>query len=203
MKIALIGATGFIGSRILDEALRRGHQVTAITRNPEKVPARGGVTAQRGDVFDEAGLARLLAGHDVVISAVHFLQSDAAKLLGAVRQSSVQRYLVVGGAGSLRIGPGQDLVDSPHFPPQYKDEASKGRDFLNLLRGETGLDWTFLSPAALIEPGARTGKFRLGKDDLVTDAAGESRISAEDYAVALLDEVEQPRHIRQRFTLAY
>jgi putative NADH-flavin reductase len=203
MKIALIGATGFIGSRILDEALSRGHQVTAIVRNTEKVPARAGVAAARGDVFDEAGLARLIAGHDVVISAVHFLQSDAAKLLGAVRQSGVKRYLVVGGAGSLKIAPGQDLVDSPHFPPQYKDEAGKGRDFLNLLRGETNLDWTFLSPAALIQPGTRTGKFRLGKDELVTDAAGESKISAEDYAVALLDEVEKPRHIRQRFTLAY
>lgn len=203
MKIALIGATGFIGSRILDEALNRGHQVTAITRNPEKVPARTGVTPERGDVFDEAGLARLIVGHDAVVSAVHFLQSDAAKLLGAVRQSGVKRYLVVGGAGSLKIGPGQDLVDSPHFPPEYKAEASKGRDFLNLLRGETALDWTFLSPAAVIQPGTRTAKFRLGKDDLVTDAKGESRISAEDYAVALLDEVEKPRHIRQRFTLAY
>ncbi|HVI87311.1 MAG TPA: NAD(P)-dependent oxidoreductase [Dongiaceae bacterium] len=203
MKIALIGATGFIGSRILDEALDRGHQVTAIVRNPEKVPARAGITALRGDVFDAAGLAGLVAGHDAVISAVHFLQSDAAKLIGAVKQSGVKRYLVVGGAGSLKIGPGQDLVDSPHFPPEYKEEASKGRDFLNLLRGETALDWTFLSPAALIQPGTRTAKFRLGKDDLVADAAGESRISAEDYAVALLDEVERPQHIRQRFTLAY
>lgn len=114
MKIALIGATGFIGSRILDETLNRGHQVTAITRNPEKVPARTGVTPERGDVFDEAGLARLIVGHDAVVSAVHFLQSDAEKLLGAVRQSGVKRYLVVGGAGSLKIGPGQDLVDSPH-----------------------------------------------------------------------------------------
>lgn len=203
MKIALIGATGFIGSRILDEAVNRGHQVTAITRNPDKVPARTGVAAQRGDVFDQAGLAKLAAGHDAVISAVHFLQSDAAKLIGAVKQSGVKRYLVVGGAGSLKIGPGQDLVDSPNFPPQYKEEASKGRDFLNLLRGETALDWTFLSPAALIQPGTRTGKFRLGKEELVVDGNGESKISAEDYAVALLDEVEKPQHIRQRFTLAY
>lgn len=203
MKIALIGATGFIGSRILDEALNRGHKVTAIVRNPEKVPQRAGVTAQRGDVFDQAGLARLIAGHDAVISAVHFLQSDAAKLIGAVRQAGVKRYLVVGGAGSLKIAPDKDLIDSPHFPAEYKEEAGKGRDFLNLLRGESTLDWTFLSPAALIQPGARTGKFRLGKDELVVDTAGESRISAEDYAVALLDEIEKPQHIRQRFTLAY
>ncbi|HVJ40740.1 MAG TPA: NAD(P)-dependent oxidoreductase [Dongiaceae bacterium] len=203
MKIALIGATGFIGSRILDEALNRGHQVTAIVRNPEKVAQRAGVTAQRGDVFDQAGLAKLIAGHDAVISAVHFLQSDAAKLIGAVKQSGVKRYLVVGGAGSLKIAPDKDLIDSPHFPPEYKEEAGKGRDFLNLLRGEATLDWTFLSPAALIQPGTRTGKFRLGKDDLVVDAAGQSKISAEDYAVALLDEIEKPQHIRQRFTLAY
>ncbi|HVJ32051.1 MAG TPA: NAD(P)-dependent oxidoreductase [Terriglobia bacterium] len=203
MKIALIGATGFIGSRILDEALNRGHQVTAIVRNPEKVPQRAGVTAQRGDVFDQAGLARLIAGHDAVISAVHFLQSDAARLIGAVKQAGVKRYLVVGGAGSLKIAPDKDLIDSPHFPAEYKEEAGKGRDFLNLLRGESTLDWTFLSPAALIQPGARTGKFRLGKDELVVDAAGESKISAEDYAVALLDEIEKPQHIRQRFTLAY
>lgn len=203
MKIALIGATGFIGSRILDEALNRGHKVTAIVRNPEKVPQRAGVTAQRGDVFDQAGLARLIAGHDAVISAVHFLQSDAAKLIGAVKQAGVKRYLVVGGAGSLKIAPDKDLIDSPHFPAEYKEEAGKGRDFLNLLRGESTLDWTFLSPAALIQPGARTGKFRLGKDELVVDTAGESRISAEDYAVALLDEIEKPQHIRQRFTLAY
>jgi hypothetical protein len=203
MKIALIGATGFIGSRILAEALQRGHQVTGIVRNPDKLPQNAGLTPQRGDVFDQAGLAKLIAGHDVVISAVHFLQSDAAKLIGAVKQSGVARYLVVGGAGSLQIAPGQDLVDSPHFPAIYKEEASKGRDFLNLLRGETTLDWTFLSPAAIIEPGVRTGKFRLGKDELVADAKGESRISAEDYAVALIDEVEKPQHRRQRFTLAY
>jgi len=203
MKIAVIGATGFIESRVLAEALDRGHQVTAIVRNPEKVPACNGVTPKKGDVFDEAGLAHLVAGHDAVISAVHFLASDAGKLLGAVKKSGVKRYLVVGGAGSLKIGPGQDLIDSPHFPTQYKEEASKGRDFLNLLRGETSLEWTFLSPAALIEPGTRTGKFRLGKDDLVANEAGESKISAEDYAIALIDEVEKPQHIRQRFTLAY
>lgn len=203
MKIALIGATGFIGSRILAEALQRGHQVTGIVRNPDKLPQKAGLTPQRGDVFDQAGLTKLIAGHDVVISAVHFLQSDAAKLIGAVKQSGVARYLVVGGAGSLQVAPGQDLVDSPHFPAIYKEEASKGRDFLNLLRSETALDWTFLSPAAIIEPGVRSGSFRLGKDELVVDAKGESRISAEDYAVALLDEVEKPQHRRQRFTLAY
>jgi hypothetical protein len=203
MKIALIGATGFIGSRILAEALQRGHQVTAIVRNPEKLPQKPGLTPQRGDVFDEAGLAKLLAGHDAAISAVHFLQSDAGKLIGAVKQSGVPRYLVVGGAGSLQVAPGKDLIDTPQFPAEYKEEASKGRDFLNLLRAETALDWTFLSPPALIQPGARTGKFRLGRDQLLIDADGKSLISAEDYAVALLDEVEKPQHSRRRFTVGY
>jgi hypothetical protein len=203
MKIALIGASGFIGSRILAEALQRGHQVTAIVRNLEKLPQQPGLTPQRGDVFDQAGLAKLLAGHDVAISAVHFLQSDAGKLIGAVKQSGVKRYLVVGGAGSLQVAPGKDLIDTPQFPAEYKEEASKGRDFLNLLRGESALDWTFLSPSALIQPGARTGKFRLGSDQLLVDADGKSSISAEDYAVALLDEVEKPQHSRRRFTVGY
>jgi len=203
MKIALIGASGFIGTRLLDEALRRGHQVTAITRHPEKLPPRAGLTAQRGDVFDEVGLAKLIAGHEVVISAVHFLQSDPAKLIAAVKQSAVARYLVVGGAGSLQVAPSQDLVDSPQFPAEYKAEASKGRDFLTLLRGETALDWCFLSPSAVIQPGSRTGRFRLGGDQLLVAADGSSSISAEDYAVALIDEVEKPQHRRQRFTVGY
>src|SRR5260221_8607435 len=203
MKIALIGATGFIGSRLLAEALQRGHQVTAIVRNPEKLPQKAGLTPQRGDVYDQTGLAKLLAGHDVVISAVHFLQSDPAKLIAAVKQSGVKRYLVVGGAGSLQVAPGKDLVDTPQFPTEYKAEAGKGRDFLNFLRSETGLDWSFLSPSALIQPGTRTGKFRLGTDQLLVAADGSSAISAEDYAVALLDEVEKPQHSRQRFTVGY
>jgi len=203
MKIALIGATGFIGSRLLAELASRGHQVTAIVRNPEKVPQGAGVTARQGDVHDKAGLAALVAGHDAVISAVHFTASDPATLLAAVKQSGVGRHLVVGGAGSLEVAPGVKLFDTKEFPAIYLDEARKGGAFLDLLKGESGLDWTFLSPSALIEPGERTGKFRLGKDQLLVDGEGKSRISAEDYAVALVDELEKPAHSRQRFTVGY
>lgn len=203
MKIALIGATGFIGSRLLAELTSRGHQVTAIVRNPEKVPQGAGVTAKTGDVYDKDGLAALLAGHDATISAVHFSASDPATLLAAVKQSGVKRYLVVGGAGSLEVAPGVKLFDTPEFPAIYLDEARKGGAFLDLLKGESGLDWTFLSPSAVIAPGERTGQFRLGKDQLLVDGRGQSRISAEDYAVALVDELEMPAHARQRFTVGY
>lgn len=203
MNIALIGATGFVGSRLLAELTRRGHQVTAVVRNPEKVPAGPSVTARKGDVFDRDGLAALIAGHDAVISAVHFSASDPAVLLAAVKQSGVKRYLVVGGAGSLEVAPGVKLFDTPDFPAMYLDEARKGGDFLDLLKAETALDWSFLSPSALIQPGERTGKFRLGKDQLLVDLNGHSAISTEDYAIALVDELEKPAHARQRFTVGY
>jgi putative NADH-flavin reductase len=203
MNIALIGATGFIGSRLLTELTRRGHKVTAIVRNPEKVPAGAGISARKGDVFDRDGLSGLLAGHDAVISAVHFSASDAATLLSAVKQSGVTRYLVVGGAGSLEVAPGVRLVTTPNFPAQYKAEAEKGAAFLDLLGREKELNWTFLSPSALFVPGERTGKFRLGTDQLLTAADGKSSISFEDFAVALADEIERPAHIKRRFTVGY
>lgn len=203
MKVALIGASGHVGSRILAELARRGHEVTAIVRNPEKVEAGAGITAVKGDVYDEAALARLLSGHDAVISAVHFTASDPQILIRAVKASGVPRYLVVGGAGSLEVAPGVKLVDTPEFPAAYLEEARKGGDFLELLKGERELNWTFLSPSALIQPGERTGRFRLGGDQLLVDEAGKSSISTEDYAVALVDELEQPRHTRRRFTVGY
>ena len=203
MTIALIGATGFIGSRILSELVSRGHDVTAIVRNPEKVPALPGVSAVKGDIFDKDGLAGLIAGHEAVISSVHYLASDPEALLGAVKQSGVKRYLVVGGAGSLEVAPGVKLVDTPHFPAIYLDEARKGAAYLDLLKQEKALDWTFLSPSAIIAPGERTGTFRLGFDELLVDGNGDSRISAEDYAVALVDELERPAHSRRRFTVGY
>lgn len=201
MKIALIGATGNAGSRILAELSQRGHQVTAIVRKPEAVPALPGVTTQKGDVYDEAGLAKLLKGHDAVISSVHFTASDPRKLIEAVRAAGVKRYLVVGGAGSLEVG-GVKLIDTPEFPEIYKAEAAAGNVFLDLLQGEKELDWTFLSPSALFVAGERTGKFRLGKDALLATDKGSS-ISFEDYAIALVDELESPRHSRQRFTVGY
>ncbi|MDH7805263.1 MULTISPECIES: NAD(P)-dependent oxidoreductase [unclassified Rhizobium] len=201
-KIALIGASGNAGSRILKELSDRGHQVTAIARNPEKIASLPNVVAKKGDVFDQAGLSELLKGHDAVISAVHFTASDPVTLIEAVRASGVSRYLVVGGAGSLEIAPGQRVVDLPDFPAAYKAEATKGAEFLDRLKGEKQLDWTFLSPSAEFVPGERTGKFRIGNDSLLSNEAG-SRISFEDYAIALVDEIEKPQHSRQRFTVGY
>ena len=203
MKIAVIGASGNAGSRITAELARRGHAVTAIARHPDKIAGGANVTPTRGDVMDQAGLAGLLAGHDAAISSVHFLDSDPVKLIGAAKESKVGRYLVVGGAGSLEVAPGVRLVTTPGFPVVYKAEAEKGAAFLDLLRAEKELNWTFLSPSALFVAGERTGKFRLGTDQLLTAADGKSSISFEDFAVALADEIERPVHIRQRFTVGY
>jgi uncharacterized protein len=203
MKIAVIGASGNAGSRIIAELAGRGHAVTAIARHPEKIAAQANVVPTRGDVMDQAGLARLLAGHDAAISSVHFLDSDPIRLIEAARESKVGRYLVVGGAGSLEVAPGDRLVTTPGFPVAYKAEAEKGGAFLDLLRAEKELNWTFLSPSALFVAGERTGKFRLGTDQLLTAADGKSSISFEDFAVALADEIERPAHIRRRFTVGY
>ena len=202
MNIALVGASGNAGSRILKELSDRGHTVTAIARQPAKIAALPGVTAKAGDVYDQAGLTALLRGHDVVVSAVHFAASDPRILIDAVKAAGVKRYVVVGGAGSLDVAPGVPLVTTPEFPEAYKAEALAGGRFLDLLRAEKDLDWTFLSPSASFEPGQRTGKFRLGGDALLVGEQG-SRISFEDYAIALVDEIEKPAHRRQRFTVGY
>ena len=201
-RIALIGASGNVGTRILNELVSRNHQVTAIVRDPSKVTARAGVTAARGDVADPAGLAGVLKGHDAVVSSVRFLDSDPQALIGAVRASGVKRYLVVGGAASLLVAPCKRLLDQPDFPAAYKDEATAGAAFLDALRGVDDLDWTFISPSALFVPGERTGEFRLAKDDLLVSDKG-STISYEDYAIALVDEIEKPAHVRERFTVGY
>jgi uncharacterized protein len=203
MKIAVAGASGRAGSEITKELARRGHTVTAIARNPEKIAALPNVTPTKGDVLDQAGLARLWAGHDAAVSSVHFLASDPLKLIGAAKESRVGRYLVVGGAGSLEVAPGVKLVTTPGFPAEYKAEAEKGGAFLDLLRQEKDLNWTFISPSALFIEGERTGKFRLGTDQLLADASGKSWISFADYAIALADEIERPAHARQRFTVGY
>ena len=203
MKIAVVGASGNAGSRITAELARRGHSVTAIARDPEKIAGQANVTPTKGDAQDQAGLARLLAGHDAAISSIHFLASDPVKLIGAAKELKVGRYLVVGGAGSLEVAPGVRLVTTPGFPMAYKAEAEKGAAFLDLLRAERELNWTFLSPSALFTAGERTGKFRLGTDQLLTGSDGKSSISFEDFAVALADEIERPAHIRQRFTVGY
>ena len=203
MKLAIIGATGNVGTRLVAEALGRGHRVTATARDPAKLAARDGLTAVAGDAGQPAALAPLLAGHDAIVSAVAFRQSEPAKLIEAVRRSGVLRYLVVGGAGSLEVVPGKLLIDSPHFPEFAREEASRGKVFLDVLRTVDDLDWTLLSPSALFVAGERTGTFRLGGDHLLTGADGKSWITYEDYAVALLDEIEAPQHVRRRFTVGY
>jgi uncharacterized protein len=213
MKIALIGATGFIGSVILREALARGHQVTAIVRHPEKLPQQPNLIAQKGDVANETQTAAQVAGHEAVISAyspgreltdVHqaFISSYQA-IIKAVKKAGVKRLLVVGGAGSLEVAPGIQLVDSGAIPEDWKAGVLGLREVLYLLRAEADLEWTFFSPSAMIAAGERTGKFRLGNDQLLKDANGQSRISVEDYAVAMVDELENAKHIRQRFTAGY
>jgi putative NADH-flavin reductase len=203
MKIAVVGASGNAGSRIVAELSRRGHTVTAIARQPERIAPQPNVIARRGDALDQGALTQLLAGHDVAISSIHFLDSDAAKLIGAAKDSNVGRYLVVGGAGSLEVAPGVRLVTTPGFPVAYKAEAEKGAAFLDRLLQEKQLNWTFLSPSALFTAGERTGKFRLGTDQLLTGTDGKSWISFEDFAVALADEIDRPAHIRRRFTVGY
>ena len=203
MKIAVVGASGNAGSRIVAELARRGHAITAIARHPEKIAPQAGITPTRGDVTDQGSLTGLLAGHDAAVSSVHFLDFDPVKLIAAAGDSKVGRYLVVGGVGSLEVAPGVRLVTRPGFPVAYKAEAEKGAALLDLLAGEKQLNWTFLSPQALFTAGERTGKFRLGTDQLLTAADGKSWISFEDFTVALADEIERPAHIRKRFTVGY
>lgn len=201
-NVALIGASGNVGQRLLKELSSRGHSVTAIARHPENVPDLTGVNAQFGDIYDTAAMVSLLKGHDVVVSSVGFVNSDANSLIDLVRQAGVKRYLVVGGAGSLLLESGERVIDQPDFPEEYRAEASAGAVFLDEIKKVSDIDWTFISPSALFIPGERTGQFRLAKDQLLVNENGSS-ISFEDFAIALVDELEQPAHIQQRFTVGY
>ena len=213
MKIVLIGATGFVGSAILKEALDRGHEVTAIVRHPEKLQSRAKLHPQKGDVYNADDVARLVAGHEAVISAFNPGWSNpdiynqqvkgARSIIDGVKKAGVKRLLFVGGAGSLEVKPGVQSVDLPEFPAEYKQGALATREALNMLRKEASLEWSFLSPSADLFPGQRTGTFRLGTDQLLVDAKGKSRISVEDYAMTMIDEVERPKHIHRRFTVGY
>jgi len=213
MKIAVIGATGFVGKAVVNELLSRGVQVKAIARHPETIETKNpNLTLVTADVFDTDQLAGLVAGSDAVISAYNpgwtnpAIYNDTLKGAGsiekAVEDSGVKRLLVVGGAGSLVIN-GSQLVDSPDFPAAYKVAASGARDYLNILRKNEKLDWTFISPAINLHPGERTGKFRLGTDEPVFDEKGNSSISVEDMAVAIADEIEKNQFIKRRFTVGY
>jgi putative NADH-flavin reductase len=202
MNIALIGATGNVGTRIVAELISRNHTVTAIVRRPEEVSTHPNITASKGDVSKEKELSTLLAGHDAIVSSLRFLGTDPHKLIDSVRASGVRRYVVVGGAGSLEVAPGIRLLETGRIPERVRPESEAGVVFLDLLHREEELNWTFISPSVMFAPGERTGKFRIGTDSLLTGPEG-SRISFEDFAVALVDELETASHPRQRFTVGY
>jgi putative NADH-flavin reductase len=203
MKVALIGATGKIGSKITAELLSRGHSVTAIVRNPEKAPSEPNLKAVKGDVNEPDRVAAWVRGHDAVISSAPFVPGISAKVLDGVRKSGVKRYIAVGGAASLKTPDGKLVMDNPALPPEWLPTMKEGAELLKLLKADQTLEWTFFSPAVFIGPGERTGKFRLGGDDVVAAADGKSSISYDDYAIALVDELEHPKHVRKRFTIGY
>ena len=214
-EVLLIGATGFVGSAILNELLNRGHKVTAVVRDPAKLEGKAGVTAVKEDVANVDAIAALAKGKDAVISAYNpgWMNPDIAtlitenypRILNAAKQSGVGRLLIVGGAGTLFCAPGLRVVDSGAIPEEIMGGVRPLGDFyLNTLMNENDIDWVFFSPAgAFDENGQRTGEFRLGKDDLVVDAEGNSHISVQDYAVAMVNELEQEKHHKERFTIGY
>lgn len=202
MKIAIMGATGNAGQRLVDEATRRGHGVTGISRNADGQAPREGVTWVKADINDTDDMAAKLKGHDAAILSMPFNGLDADAVFEVARKSGV-RLLIVGGAASLKNEDGQLLIDTPGFPDFIKVEAEPARQFLNRLRDGADFEWTFLSPAMFFGPGERTGTFRLGTDTLLTAPDGKSSISYEDFAVAMLDEIEHPRHRNARFTIGY
>jgi putative NADH-flavin reductase len=202
MKVALIGATGNAGSRVLKELLARGHSVTAIVRHPEKVEPHAQVRAVGTDGSIES-LAAAIEGHDAVVSSVRFVDLVPEILVPAVKASGVKRYVIVGGAGSLLHPDGVEEAESPNFPPPAKPNSLRGKDLLDALKASPELEWTFISPSRFFRPGERTGTFRYGKDHMLFDASGNSAISMEDFAIALVDELEKPQHVRERFTVGY
>ncbi|MDB5712392.1 MAG: NAD-dependent epimerase/dehydratase [Sphingomonas bacterium] len=198
MKVALIGASGKVGQRLVAELTGRAHEVTGVARQP----AETGVPMMVADANDRTALAAAIRGNDALMVAGRFVSMDAATILGAVADAGVPRLLVVGGAGTLFIAPGLQLVDAPGMPAEFLPEVRAGKAFLEALQASDA-EWSFLSPAAQFAPGERTGTYRLGGDDLMRDDAGNSRISYEDLAKALVDELEVRRHSRQRFSIAY
>ena len=216
MKIALIGATGFIGSALLSEALARGHHVTAMVGHPEKLVVAKNLTATTLDVQNLADVKAKMnpgaGGFDVVLSAfsghansdtLGYYVAGIKNVIQAAKDNQIARLMVVGGAGSLEVAPGVQVIDTPGFPAEYKASAEGARQALHLLRAEEKLNWTILSPSAMIAPGQRTGTYRVGGDQLLMDANGNSHISVDDYAKAMIDELENARYPRQRFTVGY
>jgi uncharacterized protein len=209
MHIVLYGATGQSGSRILTELLTRSHRVTAVVRNPAKLSAHPGLTVVQGDVSSADAIAEKIKGADAVVSAYAPPVDDTDELIPvtgrvieAVKQAGVPRLIIVGGAGSLEVAPGVTVIDSGHLPAQWLAIAVSHKKTLDLIKA-ADINWTYFSPAGFFVPGERTGKFRLGTDQLIANEQGDSRISLEDYAIALVDELESPKHERQRFTIGY
>lgn len=213
MKISIIGATGFVGKPLVEEALLRQHQVTAISRHSNRLPQHAHLITSSGDITDISWLTARLKGQDIVISAFNGgwqnpnLYQDTVignqAILQAVRLSGVKRLIVVGGAGSLEIAPGIELIDSPDFPEEIKPGAQAVREFKQVLQNTPELDWTFVSPAAILESGERTQTFRLAGNQLLMNGHVPAKISVEDLAVAILDEAEKPQFIHKQFTVAY
>lgn len=214
-NVTLIGASGFVGTAILNELLARGHKVTAVVRNPEKLSVSSpDLNTVKADVADTDALANACKGKDAIISAYNPGWSNPniyeetlrnyPLILEAAKKSGVKRLLCVGGAGTLFCAPGLRVVDSGAIPDTIMGGVkSLGEFYLNTLVNEKDIDWVFFSPAGTLEPGKRTGQFRLGKDDLIVDENGNSHISVEDYAVAMVDELENPKHHYERFTIGY
>lgn len=214
-NVLLIGATGFVGTAILNELVNRGHRVTAVVRDVEKLAGKKGIEAVKADVADVDAIAKLAEGKDAIISSYNpgWANPDIArlttenypKIVEAAKKSGVKRLLIVGGAGTLFCAPGLRVVDSGAIPEEIMGAVRALGDFyLNSLMNEQDIDWVFFSPAGTFDAeGKRTGKFRLGKDDLIVDAEGNSHISVEDYAFAMIDELEKEKHHKERFTIGY
>jgi uncharacterized protein len=216
MKIAVIGATGFVGQNLVEELSSRGHQVLAISQNSSSVSKKGNITSINVDVNNTTALASALKDNDIVISAFNAgwtnpnLYNDfligSKNIQKAVKEASIKRLIIIGGAGSLFVAPNKQVVDTPDFPKEYHAGASAARDFLNIIKEEKELDWTFFSPALEMHPGittGRTGNYRLGLENPVFNAEGRSSLSVQDVAVVIADEVENPKHNQVRFTAAY
>ena len=213
MKVALLGGTGFVGSAVRAELLARFHEVTLFTRDPARVGPEERLSVVALDVFDADQVAARVRGHDIVVSAFNagwknprlyddYLRGTKSILQG-VKRSGVRRLLIVGGAGSLEVAPGVQFVDTPEFPESAKAGALAAREALHLIRTERELEWTFLSPPIHLEKGPRTALYRSGRDTPIVGASQSSHISVADLAVALVDEVERPQHVRRRFTVGY
>ena len=214
-NVLLIGATGFVGSAVLNELVSRGHKVTAVVRNIEKVAKSELVDAVKEDVANVDAIAKLAEGKDAIISAYNpgwtnpdiatLISENYPKILSAAKKSGVERLLIVGGAGTLFCAPGLRVVDSGAIPEEIMGGVRPLGDFyLNTLMNENDIDWVFFSPAGVFDQqGKKTGNYRLGKDDLIVDAEGNSHISVQDYADAMVNELEKPAHHKERFTIGY